>query len=282
MSQSPKPRYFAGLDLGQANDFTVLAVLEQTLVGDPDDEERQVRHYAVRHLERFALGTPYGAVRDRVAGLFREPPLSGQTLVVDQTGVGKPVLDLFRRAGMNVRLRRVTVSAGHHAALDEGGGWLVPRKELVSTMQVLLQSQRLKVAESLPEAPLLVRELVNFKAKVTAADKDDMEAWREGTHDDLVLAVAIAAWEGERYVPFRMFIPIVRGGLAGARGLVKGPGGSQPHPIVSVPSARLCLDGRASGPIFRATGQVGVAARRSRGRREGRTRRAAPPSGRAG
>jgi hypothetical protein len=39
----------------------------------------------------------------------------------------------------------------------------VPKKELVAAVQVLLQSKRLHVARSLPDAPVLVRELENFK-----------------------------------------------------------------------------------------------------------------------
>jgi hypothetical protein len=30
---------------------------------------------------------------------------------------------------------------------------------------------------------------------------DSYGAWREGAHDDLVLAVAVAAWYGEHYSP---------------------------------------------------------------------------------
>jgi hypothetical protein len=61
-----------------------------------------------------------------------------------------------------------------------------------------IQGQRIKVAPSLPEAQLLVRELVNFKAKVSAGSELAVEAWREGEHDDLVLACAVAAWEADR------------------------------------------------------------------------------------
>ena len=43
-----------------------------------------------------------------------------------------------------------------------------------------------------------MQELVNFKAKVTAASELAVEARREGEHDDLVLAVASAAREAER------------------------------------------------------------------------------------
>jgi hypothetical protein len=65
-------------------------------------------------------------------------------------------------------------------------------------MQVLLQSGRLKVADALPEADTLLRELENFKAEVPTKVDDDLAAWRERAHDDLVLAAALAAWEGDR------------------------------------------------------------------------------------
>jgi hypothetical protein len=94
----------------------------------------------------------------------------------------------------------VIITAGHEAAWGEGGLHL-PRKELVGVLQVLLQTRRLHIPRTLSEASLLVRELENFKAKVTLAGGDTMEAWREGEHDDLVLAVALAAWVGEQALP---------------------------------------------------------------------------------
>jgi hypothetical protein len=58
----------------------------------------------------------------------------------------------------------------------------------------------------------LVEELQNFQVKVTAADKEDALSWRERPHDDLVLAVAIAAWQGERVREFdgRVFPELVQ------------------------------------------------------------------------
>jgi hypothetical protein len=79
---------------------------------------------------------------------------------------------------------------------------LVPRKELVSTLQLILQERRLKVSPALPEAQTLVRELMNFKAKPPSVTEDTLESWREGPQDDLVLAVVLAAWQGEAYGPF--------------------------------------------------------------------------------
>ena len=64
------------------------------------------------------------------------------------------------------------------------------------TVQVYLQSKRLKIASQLPEADTLTRELQNFQVKITDAANDNDGAWSEGTHDDLVLAAALALWTG--------------------------------------------------------------------------------------
>jgi hypothetical protein len=65
-------------------------------------------------------------------------------------------------------------------------------------MQVLLQDRRLRVAPSLAQADMLVRELSAFEAKPSRAAPDSLEAWRQGPQDDLVLAVALPCWYGER------------------------------------------------------------------------------------
>jgi hypothetical protein len=44
----------------------------------------------------------------------------------------------------------------------------------------------------------LARELINFRFKVGHNGPEDALDWREGADDDLVLALAIAAWEAER------------------------------------------------------------------------------------
>ena len=73
--------YLAGLDLGQVNEYTALAILERTRLAEPTNQSgetcrvtrnwdgqstvpvreatlRPEKTYAVRHLERFSLGTP--------------------------------------------------------------------------------------------------------------------------------------------------------------------------------------------------------------------------------
>lgn len=210
--QQPKPAYFLGLDLGQAKDYTALVILER-------HGEGQEANFHARHLQRYALGTSYPAIVGDVIEKLARAPLAGLdlNLAVDETGVGSPVVDLFRQALKrsallapsmlgeqlrqsprgNVHLKPIHITGGATINHDRGVTY-VPKRDLVSVVQVALQTDRLKIASSLPEAATLVRELEDFKVKITDAANDTYGAWREGQHDDLVLAVAMALWIGNR------------------------------------------------------------------------------------
>jgi hypothetical protein len=162
----------------------------------------------VRHLERFPPGTPSAEVGEPVKAVFTAA-LAGGTLVVDQTAVGRPVVELLQRADVRAQLCRVTVTAGHRAARDPGGVWLVPKTELVSCLQILLQGRRLKVSPALPESATLVQELTTFQADPPTKADEGALSWREQPHDDLVLAIAVAAWMGERLRPVWVSAPTV-------------------------------------------------------------------------
>ena len=197
-------RSFVGLDLGQAQDFTALAVLSRPRVTGREIGADPKPPYAVPYLQRFPLGTPYPQIVTAVVDLLRTPKLHGSMLVVDQTGVGRPVVDMLTEAmkgKVSATCRPVTITAGHDVTMGENGQYRVPKKELVGCLQVLLQARRLQVARSLPEAAVLVRELETFRVKITEAANETFGAWRDGQHDDLVLAAALAAWAGERALP---------------------------------------------------------------------------------
>src|SRR5262249_37510858 len=74
----------------------------------------------------------------------------------------------------------------------------VAKVQLVSVMQALFGQRRVRFAAALPLAKTAEQELRNFKAKITTAGSETFLAdWRTGQHDDIVLAVALAAWLGE-------------------------------------------------------------------------------------
>jgi hypothetical protein len=185
-----------GLDLGQAADYTALCALVPVLPGRPSEKVR----YHVPLLHRWPLGTPYLEIAEDLAALVKAQAAPA-ILVLDQTGCGRPVVEMVAQALTDAAvpgyLLAVTITGGHETTSVGGGQWHVPKKVLVGVLQVLLQSRRLHVAAELPEAETLVRELSTFKVKISAAANETFEAWRERDHDDLVLAVALAAWATE-------------------------------------------------------------------------------------
>ena len=208
--------YYLGLDLGQSADYTALALIEEPvwvsgrwtspatmtrphydLVRAESDRARPPNPpLSVRHLERFDLGTRYTTIVERVKEMTNVPPLSElpAVLLVDKTGVGAAVLDAFEHSG--IRPTAITIHGGSTVSDDpQRRGYRVPKRDLVSAVQVLLQNGRLKIAASLPESATLKRELLSFRVKVNPATAhDSYEHWREGDHDDLVLATAMACW----------------------------------------------------------------------------------------
>jgi hypothetical protein len=88
-------RFFIGVDLGQSSDPTAIAIVRR--VG-----EEKAAVFQVGHLERVPLHTPYPAIVNRVKQLMSHPICAGNAdLAIDQTGVGGPVADMFRQAGID-------------------------------------------------------------------------------------------------------------------------------------------------------------------------------------
>jgi hypothetical protein len=208
-------RFFVGLDLGQASDYTALAILERSRI-----ENESI--YDVRKLER-TRNTPYPRIVDKVTDIMRSAELEDDAaLVVDQTGVGAPVVDLFRQAGLQPI--GVLIHGGDRVT-REGGSWRVPKRDLVGTLQVLLQNNRLRVSWKLRLASILTGEMLNFKIKIDPRTAhDSYSAWREAEHDDLILATALAAWWAEQEPePCTWTPPLTREYAAPDMGVYDGP-----------------------------------------------------------
>jgi len=182
-------RYVMALDLGLSGEYSALAVAERHW---PELEA----HYRIRDLRRWPPGTPYPQIVADVVQMTNAEPLWGARLAVDQTGVGRPVADLLVRAGGSYEVTRAVVSPGYAESWTEDFARLVPKRDLVGVVQVLLQTRRLRIANQLPDAAILERELLAFRAKTPTAGAEVGEDWRERPHDDLVLALAFACWLG--------------------------------------------------------------------------------------
>lgn len=198
---APNPNIF-GLDLGQLQDHAAFILVEKVVSNSlPQSQDlvaKPVYYYNVRGIKRWSLGTPYPDIVDRVKLTLQRPQYAGAPVVIDGTGVGVPVVDMFRKAGMSARIRPVQITAGQTETSDAITGWnKVSKVVLVSTLISVLQSRRVFWADGMPERIVLERELQDYRLKVTKDANETFDAKR-GAHDDLVMALALACWYGER------------------------------------------------------------------------------------
>ncbi len=192
--------FFISADLGQANDYTAISIIERIIKGEGvlgHDREGE-KAYHLRHIERPPRGTEYPAVVERLVELYHSPQLAEavKAVVIDYTGVGRPVYDLMRQRGFYSSLNAISITAGDQVTSGRGV-YNVPKRDLITNLQVMLQNGTMKIAKGIKEADALVEELTNFQVKITASGHDVYGA-RSGLHDDIVLSVAMGAWLAAR------------------------------------------------------------------------------------
>jgi len=231
-----QPHYILGLDLGQASDYTALAVVERrmknvgwpyvvtTRVNDPDLRGSQLvrqrrqdveNQYLVRHLGRPPLRTSYTDVVEGVIARIRAlcparlyPEGARVVLVVDATGVGRGVVDMLYsrlkdldKSDPYVSLWACTITGGTGRSKVEDAWISLPKHELIFNGGVIpLQDGRLKWGPKIRERRVLEEELSNYRRKINIGTTSlQFEPWRESEHDDLLFALCLACWAWRKF-----------------------------------------------------------------------------------
>ncbi|GAN55472.1 hypothetical protein [Tanticharoenia sakaeratensis] len=198
--------YVVGLDLGKSQDFTALCVAEiwacERLRWQRAKFEALAQvtrripthRYRVVNVHRYPRGTPYPEIGRSVQKVIHQLPTQEDdaALFVDKTGVGAPVVDAMREAGL--RLTGVSITGGSRVNRISGQDVNVPKSVLASALDIALAEDRLELTSQADASNALRAELQGFRVKKTVHGNETMEAWREGLHDDLVLATALAIW----------------------------------------------------------------------------------------
>lgn len=227
--QDEDREFVAGLDLGQAQDWSAFCVLERIAgpeaptehewetvhvysserIGDVEVKQRPVGpvpvqpqrvEWIVRSLERWR-GESYEKIARRVQKRIEQ--LGHPVWACDQTGVGRAVVDRLREFGLSPV--PVTITGGDATIVDADGSVKLPKRELVGMVAWALQADELVIGKNIAESDVLIRELKNFKARITLTGHDTYGAgsapgdWREQPHDDMVLSLSLALWAGRRY-----------------------------------------------------------------------------------
>ena len=198
-----KPEWVIGLDIGQRRDYSAITVLDwlDQVTGTRDPVTFDfIRHTTIRlrHAERVPLGTPFASVVDRIGEIVSHPKLRDSTLVVDATGVGAPVVELIRTAHLPCRLIPVQITGGSDESSD-GVYHRVPKRDLVTGLQVLFDHWKPQLHTQAPATKDLIRELAEFKARPSSNGGMRFE----GVRDDLAMSLALAWWWMRKRVAWR-------------------------------------------------------------------------------
>ena len=202
-----------GCDLGQAVDPSAIVMLE-TFRPDPlrPKEVPDLRH-RIRWIERVPLGTMYTQIVRRIAVVAEAAQNWGHTAVVlDAAGVGRPIFDMLKRR-TSVPLRAVTFTSGEQETQPEYNVFRVPKIDLVTSLEAVLQSRRLEVVPDCPLQAELAAELGAFDFAISARGHATFDA-QSGSHDDLVMALCLAIWWGERPNALDAWLQVSRERLA--------------------------------------------------------------------
>lgn len=181
-------------DLGQSQDPTAISVIQYRKATEVTWKGRKSpgpSEFHVRYLRRLPLGMSYVQQVREISSLLDRPPLiDGCEFVIDETGVGRPVGDLF--ALMHRRPTRVVITGGENQTRASARCY-VPKSYLISLLDARLHTGELKIAADLAEASTLKEELRDFRRHISTAGRYSYEA-RVGKNDDLVLSLALAVW----------------------------------------------------------------------------------------
>ncbi len=201
--------YIVSLDVGSERDPAAISVLQRREVLAPGQApprrgevrpEMVIPSYDLRYLDRAELKTPYQELFRRVETLLLLPDLRGNShFVLDATGAGMPVVQIMQ----DLAPIPIVITAGHSSNPRSEGGHSVPKRDLITSLQSVLQSRRLRIAKGVKHLEQLQKEIVGFKMKQSSTGYQSFESATESIHDDLVMSLAIGVWYMEYLYGYR-------------------------------------------------------------------------------
>jgi phage FluMu gp28-like protein len=158
--------FYIGVDLGKKRDYTAIAILVKE-----SDKLKLV------FMKRFKLGTEYASVIGYLK-VLNEKLRSIKKIVVDETGAEYFVEDL--RKTVNAPVEGVILT-------------MQMKEEVLGNLKALMENKRLAI----PYDADLLAELNAERFELTKTGHIQF-SHPEGTHDDMLWALALAAYGAER------------------------------------------------------------------------------------
>lgn len=161
-TQIPSGEYYAGVDFGKLQDYSVVAVLK-----------REGNQLKLVYLMEFPIGTPYTTVIGHVIRADKKFRL--RKVLVDQTGVGEPVLEELKEQGMqNVEGLVFTVRT---------------KEELLSCLKIAMEQQRLRM----PYHRRLAEQMNEQQYEYSKSGHLKF-SHPENSHDDMLWSLALSCY----------------------------------------------------------------------------------------
>lgn len=194
-------RYYIGVDVAQSVDYMAMAVVEKWIEKflNGRNIEKKIT-CCLTHLARFKHGVPYQQMVQTTIDIISRPEIDSKpTLVVDATGIGSVVYEMFEdenKARANegkptFALKGVKIHGGEKCSYSEGF-YRVPQVELVKPFYADYGTERFVIAEDLPDKAEFIKQVQNFRGKQSSSGH--MSVGAIAGHDDLVFAVGFATW----------------------------------------------------------------------------------------
>jgi len=161
--------YILGADLAKYTDFTVLCVMDDTGHLVAFNRFNQI-DWAFQKERIITLANKYKA-----------------KIIIDSTGVGDPIFEDLKRAGLNIDGYKFTNES---------------KKQLIEGLSIAIEQQKV----SYPDIPELINELRIFGYKISKTGLITYSG-PSGYHDDCVIALALAAYGIARPKPAPVYIP---------------------------------------------------------------------------
>lgn len=183
--------FIISVDPAQVKDWTAIAVVDM----DYEAERRRFEYDLIALARKQRL--EYNLIVDWVFEVYRKPAFNREEppiLVLDAGGVGIAIGDMLAAKGLRVNAAITTTGAESYNR--EGRKMSVGKARLIGTFIGAYDIGKVHINPDLPLWPQLEREMLGFRAELSAQGRAKFEA-KSGEHDDLLFALAQAVWYGE-------------------------------------------------------------------------------------
>lgn len=200
-NQLQKNEYFLGLDLGRKQDHSALVIVERSVralnTRYVDAYTKWETFLSVRYAKQWRLGTSYGDVAKEVSEIFKKTETLGRSVMVfDQTGVGDAVFEMIREHLRGSNVEGIVLT--HEL-----------KRDMYAAIESNLEQGKVKIAEDCHSSRELKEELLRVEIRRVGFGYK-YGAFEAGSHDDLVMALALALWReriGQRTVQPNQRLP---------------------------------------------------------------------------